>query len=163
MSGSNCCFLTCMQVSQEAGQVVWSFHPFNNFSQFLVIHAVKGFSVASESEVNVFLELSCFFDDPMNGGNLVSSSSAFSKSESLNTPQITFVNITASLVRKKSLGIWKVSISWWELQVFKLHIITRKLKSYHWPQILSAAFLTVLTLFIFKKISAKQPRLNHHS
>ena len=163
MSGSNCCFLTCMQVSQEAGQVVWSFHPFNNFSQFLVIHAVKGFNVASESEVNVFLELSCFFDDPMNGGNLVSSSSAFSKSESLNTPQITFVNITASLVRKKSLGIWKVSISWWELQVFKLHIITRKLKSYHWPQILSAAFLTVLTLFIFKKISAKQPRLNHHS
>ena len=78
----------------------------------MVIHTVKGFGIGSKAEIDVFLELSCFFDDPMNGGNLVSSSSAFSKSESLNTPQITFVNITASLVRKKSLGIWKVSISW---------------------------------------------------
>ena len=85
--------------------MVWYFHLFNNFSQFLVIHTVRGFNVANESKVNVFLELSCFFDDPMNVGNLVSNPSAFSKSGSFNTPQITFINITTSLVRKKSLGI----------------------------------------------------------
>ena len=55
MSGSNCCFLTCIQVSQEAGQVVWYSHLFN-FPQFVVIHTVKGFSVVSEAEVDVFPE-----------------------------------------------------------------------------------------------------------
>ena len=54
MSSSNCCFLTCTQVSQEAGQVVWYSHLFQNFSQFVVIHTAKGFSVVSEAEVDVF-------------------------------------------------------------------------------------------------------------
>ena len=80
MSSSNCCFLTCMQVSQEAGQVVWYSHLLKNFPQFVVIHIVEGFGVVNKAEVDVFLELSCFFNDPMDFGNLISGSSAFSKS-----------------------------------------------------------------------------------
>ena len=79
MSSSNCCFLTCIQVSQEAGQVVWYSHLFQNFLQFVVIHTVKGFGLVIKAEVDVFLELSCFFDDPADVGNLISGSSAFSK------------------------------------------------------------------------------------
>ena len=63
MSRSNCCFLTCILVSQEAGQVVWYSHLFQNFPQFIVIHTVKGFSIVNEGEVDVFLEFSCFFYD----------------------------------------------------------------------------------------------------
>ena len=79
MSSSNCCFLTCIQISQEAGQVVWYSHVFQNFPQFIVIHKVKGFGIVNKAEVDVFLELSCFFHDPADVGNLISGSSAFSK------------------------------------------------------------------------------------
>ena len=79
MSSSNCCFLTCIQISQEAGQVVWYSHLFQNFPQFIVIHTVKGFGIVNKAEIDVFLELSCFFDDPVDAGNLISDSSAFSK------------------------------------------------------------------------------------
>ena len=72
MSSSNCCFLTCIQVSQEAGQVVWYSHFLQNFPQFIVIHTVKGFGIVNKAEIDVFLELSCFFDDPVDIGNLVS-------------------------------------------------------------------------------------------
>ena len=71
MSSSNCCFLSCIQVSQEAGQVVWYFHLFQHFPQFVVIHTVKGLGIVNK--------LSCFFDDPADVGNLISGSSAFSK------------------------------------------------------------------------------------
>ena len=80
MSSSNCCFLICIQISQEAGQVVWHSHLLKNFPQFVVIHTVKGFGVLNKAEVDVFLELSCFFSDPTDVGNLISGSSAFSKS-----------------------------------------------------------------------------------
>ena len=80
MSSSNCCFLTCIQISQEAGQVVWYSHLFKNFPQFVVIHTVKGFAIVSKAEVDVFPELSCCFNDPTDVGNLISGSSAFSKS-----------------------------------------------------------------------------------
>ena len=80
MSSSNSCFLSCIQTSQEAGQVVWYSHLFQDFPQFLVIHAVKDFGIVNKAEVDVFLELSCFFDDPVDAGNLISGSSAFSKS-----------------------------------------------------------------------------------
>ena len=89
MSCSNCCFLTCIQVSEEAGQVVWYSHLFQNFSQFIVIHTVKGFGIVNKAEIDVFLELSYFFDDPVDVGNLMSGSFAFSKS---------------------SLNIWKFSV-----------------------------------------------------
>ena len=79
MSSSNCCFLTCIQVSQEVGQEVWYSHFFKNFP-FVVIHIVKGFGLVNKAEVEVFLELSCLFDDPSDAGNLISGSSAFSKS-----------------------------------------------------------------------------------
>ena len=80
MSSSNCCFLTCIQISQESGQVVWYSHLLKNFPQFVVIHTVKGFGIVNKAEVDVFLEFSCFFDDPMDVGNLISGSFAFSKS-----------------------------------------------------------------------------------
>ena len=71
MSSSNCCFLTCIQISQEAGQVVWYSHLFHNFPQFIVIHTVKGFGIVNKAEIDAFLELSCFFDDPVNVDNLL--------------------------------------------------------------------------------------------
>ena len=89
MSGSNCCFLTCIQISQEAGKAVWSSHLLEDFQQFVVIHRVKGFGIVNKAEIDVFLELSCFFDDTVDVGNLISGSSAFSKS---------------------SLNIWKFSL-----------------------------------------------------
>ena len=80
MSSSHCCFLTCIQISQEAGHVVWYSHLLKNFPQLIVIHTVKGFSIVTKAVVDVFLEFSCFFDDPMNIDNLISGSIAFSKS-----------------------------------------------------------------------------------
>ena len=89
MSSSNCCFLICIQVSQEAGQVIWYSHLFKNFPQFIVIHTVNGFDIVKKAEIDIFLELSCFFDDPADIGNLISGSSAFPKT---------------------SLNIWKFSV-----------------------------------------------------
>ena len=80
ISSSNHCFLTCIQISQEAGKLVCYSHLLKNFPQFAVIHTVKGFSIVNEAEVDVFLEFSCFFYDPTDVGNLISGSSAFSKS-----------------------------------------------------------------------------------
>ena len=60
--------------------MVWYSHLFKNFPQFVVIHTVKGFGIVSKAKVDVFLELSCFFDDPADVGSLISGSSAFSKS-----------------------------------------------------------------------------------
>jgi len=77
------CFLTCIQISQEAGQVVQYSHLFKNFPQCFVIHILKDFGVVNKAEVDVFLELFCIFDDPVDFGNLISGSSAF-----LNTASI---------------------------------------------------------------------------
>ena len=79
MSSSNHCFLTCIQISQEAGQVVWYSHRLKNFPQFVVIHTIN-VSAVNEAEVDVFLEFSCFFYDSTNVSNLISGSSAFFKS-----------------------------------------------------------------------------------
>ena len=75
MSGSNCCFFTSIQISQEEGKVFWYSYLFKNFSQFAVIHIVKGFRVVNEAEVDVFMDLLCFLNDPTNIGNLISGSS----------------------------------------------------------------------------------------
>ena len=80
MSDFNCCFLTCLQISQESDQVACYSHLLKNFPQFVVIHTVKGFSVVNEAEVDVFLELFFFFYDLRDVGKLISGSSAFSKS-----------------------------------------------------------------------------------
>ena len=89
MSSSNYCFLTCIQISQEAGKVLFYSRLVKNFPQFVVIHTVEGFSLVNKAVIDVFLELSCFFDDQTDVGNLISGSSAFTKS---------------------SLNIWKFSV-----------------------------------------------------
>ena len=71
MSGSNCCFLTCIQISQKAGKVIWYSHLLKNFPQFVVLHIVKGFNVVNEAEVDAFSEFSYFFYDPTDVGNLI--------------------------------------------------------------------------------------------
>ena len=78
MSGSNCCFLTCIRVSQDAGKVIWYSHHFKNFPEIVVIHTIKGFNIVNEAEVS--LEFLCFFYDPTDVGNSISGSSVFSKS-----------------------------------------------------------------------------------
>ena len=82
MSSSNCCFLTWVQISQEAGKVVWYSYLLKNLPQFVVIHTdyAKDFTVVNEAEVDVFLEFSSFFYDPTDVGNLISGPSAFSES-----------------------------------------------------------------------------------
>ena len=80
LSGSNCCFLTYIQVSQEAGQVVWYSHLLRNFPHFVLLHTAKGFSIVNEAEGGILLEFSCFSYDSMDVGNLISGYSAFSKS-----------------------------------------------------------------------------------
>ena len=80
MSSSNCWFLTCIQISQEAGQVIWYSHLFQNFSWFIMIHTVKGFGIVNKAEIDIFLEFSCFFNDPADIANLISGSPTFSKS-----------------------------------------------------------------------------------
>ena len=128
MSGSNCCFLTCILVFQETCKVIWYPHLFQNFPQFIVIHIVKGFSIVNEAEVDDFLN-SCFFYDPTDTGNLISGSSAFLKS---------------------SLYIWKFSVhvllkpSLKDFEIFKilkdgaikmLHSICQQIwKTQQWPQ-----------------------------
>ena len=77
ISSSNCCFLTCIQVSQEAGQVVWYSYLLKNFPQFIVIHTVKSFGIVSKADIDAFCK-SCFFHDPADIGNLISGSSALS-------------------------------------------------------------------------------------
>ena len=79
-SDSNCFFLTCIQSFQEGGKVVWYSHLLKNCPQFVVIHTNKGFGIVNNTKVDVLLELSCFFGDPADVGNLISGSSAFSKS-----------------------------------------------------------------------------------
>ena len=88
MSNSNYCFLTCIQISQKVGQGVWYSHLFQNFPHFVVIHTVKGFGIVNKAEIDVFLELSCFFNDPTDVDNLISGFSAFSKT-SLNVWKFT--------------------------------------------------------------------------
>ena len=101
MSSSNCCFLTCIYISQEAGEVVWYAHLFQNFPQFIVIHTVKSFGIVNKAEIDVFLELSCFLHDPVDVGNLISGSSAFSKN-SLN-----LWKFTVHILLKAGLGNFK--------------------------------------------------------
>ena len=97
MSGSNCCFLTCIQISQEADQGVWYSHLLKNFPQFVVINNVKGFSIGNQEEVDVFLEYAWFFYDPTDVGNLISGSSVFSESSLYTWKFLVHVLLKASL------------------------------------------------------------------
>ena len=101
MSISICCFLTCIQISPEAGEVVWYAHLSQNFPQFSVIHTVKGFGIVNRAGRDVFLELSCFSHDPTDVGSLISGSSAFSKT-SLNIRKFT---VHIQVTGKFGLGV----------------------------------------------------------
>ena len=80
MYGSNCCFLTRIHISRvRRSRVAWCSHHLENFPQFVMFHTVKGFHIINEPEIDVVLELPCFLYDPMNFGNFISGSSAFSK------------------------------------------------------------------------------------
>ena len=119
MSSSNCCFLTCIQISQEAGKVLWYSHLVKNFPQFVVIHIVEGFGIVNKAEVDVFLELSCFFDDPTDVGNLIPGSSAFSKF-SLNIWKFTFHILAIKCSKSFKPGF---NSTWTEnFQMFKLDL-----------------------------------------
>ena len=83
--------------------MVWYSHPFQNLPQFIVIHTVKGFDIVNEAEIDVFLELSCFFDDPADVGNLISGSYAFSKT---------------------SLNIWKFMVQYYWSLAWRILSIT---------------------------------------
>ena len=86
--------------------MVWYSHVFQNFPQFIVIHTVKGFGIVNKAEIDVFLEFSCFFHDPVDVGNLISGSSAFSKTSLLPDVQAGF---------RKGRGTWSQSplFPWW--------------------------------------------------
>ena len=71
MYSSNCCFLTYIQISQDSGQVAWYSHLFKNFPQFFVKHPVNVFGLVTKAEIDVFLELSCFFDDTTDVDKLI--------------------------------------------------------------------------------------------
>ena len=103
MSSSNCCILTCVQISQEAGKVVWYSHLFQDFPHFIVIHTVKGFGIVNKAKIDVFLGLSCFSNDPADVGNLISCSSAFSKT-TLNNWKFT-VHILLNMSYRYRLGL----------------------------------------------------------
>ena len=113
MSRSNCCILIYINISQEAGKVVWYSHLFQNFPQFAVIHRVKGISIVNETEVDVFLKFPCFFCNPTNIGNLVFVSSAFSKS---------------------SLNIWRFMYCW----SLTWRILSIILLAWSWVQLCSS-------------------------
>ena len=122
MSSSNCSFLTCIQVSQEAGQVVWYSHLFQNFPQFIVIHTVKGFVIVKKAEIDVFLELSCFFNDPADVSNLISCFSAFSKS-SLNIWNFTFQVLLKSAVKNFEHYLASMWDEWYNMIVWTFFVI----------------------------------------
>ena len=105
MCGSNGCFLSCIQVSQEAGKVVWYSHLFQNFPVCCDPH--KGFGIVSKAEIDVFLELSCFFNDLADVGNLISDSSAFLKT-SLNIWK--FMVHLLLMPGLKNLGLYFTSV-----------------------------------------------------
>ena len=105
MSGSNCCFLTYTQISQEDCKVIWYYHIFKNFKQFFVIHTVKVLGIVNKAEVDVFLELSCSSYDLTDVGNLISGSSTFSKS------RLNIWKFMAHILLKPGIGMKTVEYS----------------------------------------------------
>ena len=124
MSSSNCCFLTCIQISQEVGKVVWYICLLKNFPQFIVIYTVNGFGIVNKAEVDVFLELYCFLDDTTYVHNLISGSSAFSKS-SLNiwnfivhvplNPDLKFLSVTFLACEMRAI-VHSLALPFWGLE-----------------------------------------------
>ena len=126
MSSSNCCFLTCIQISQEAGKVVWYAHLFKIFPRFVVIHTVKGFGLVNEAEVDVSLEFPCFLYDPKKVGNLISDSSAFYK------PSLYILNFLVHLLPTLGLAfLLTYSLAAWSYACYLKSICLSQILPFH--------------------------------
>ena len=118
MSISNCCFLTCIQISQEAGKVVWYSCLLKSFPHFVVIHTVKGFSIVNKAEVDVFLELSCFFYDPTDVDDLI-------------TDPLPFLNPAWTSGSSRFMYYWRVAWSILSITLLPCEISTTVGQSEH--------------------------------
>ena len=107
IQGSNCCFLTCIQVSQKTGKIVWYSHLSKSFPQFFMIH--KGVSIVNETEIDVSLTSPCFLYNPVNVGNLISSSSSFSK------PSLDIWKFLFRIMLKPTCKILSITLLAWEM------------------------------------------------
>ena len=163
MSSSNCCFLTCIQISQEADQVVWYSHLFQNFPYFIVIHTVKGFGIVNKAEIDVFLELSCFFHDPADVGNLISGSSAFSK------PSLNIWNFTVHVLLKPVLenfehyfaSVWdecNCAIVW---AFFGILVYTKKKLILSWAPSQRNVNMNPCKQLVWKRWGTKEKKITH--
>ena len=156
MSSSNCCFLTSIYIFQEAGQVVWYSHIFQNFPQFVVIHRVKGFGVVNKAEVDVFLEFSYFFYNPVNVGNLISAPLSFpNPSWTSGSSQFMYCWSLAWRILSITLVACEMSAVVYEFQhclalpvlglewklTFSSPVATAELKQLHWNSITSTSFV----------------------
>ena len=109
IQGSNCCFLTHTEVSQEAGKMVWYSRLSKSFPQFVLIQTVKGFTVVNEMEIDVFLKFPCLLYNPENVGNLISSSSSFSK------PSLDIWKFLVHIVLEPSTQDFCMTLLAWEM------------------------------------------------
>ena len=113
IQGSNCCFFTCIQVSQETGKMVWYSHLFKSFTQFAMVHTVRSFSIVNETELDVFLMFFCFLYNPANVGNLISSSSVFSK------PSLAIWKFLVCIMLKPRMQDFKLDLTFLIAQLLK--------------------------------------------
>ena len=113
MSSSNCCFLTCIQISQEAGQEVWYSHLLKNFPQFVVIYTVKDFGTVNEAKVDVFLKFSCFFYDPTDVGNLISRDQDFALQRQ--SEKLPFLNPVWTSGSARFMYCWSLAWRIWSI------------------------------------------------
>ena len=113
IQGSNCCFLTHIQISQETGKMVWCSHLFKSFTQFAMVHTVRSFSIVNETELDVFLMFFCFLYNPANVGNLISSSSVFSK------PSLAIWKFLVCIMLKPRMQDFKLDLTFLIAQLLK--------------------------------------------
>ena len=128
MTGSNCCFLTCIYISQEAGKVVWHSHFYKNLLQFVVIHTFKCFTIVNEAEVDVFLEFSCCFCNSMDVGKLISGSSALlNPTCSSESSRFKYCWSLAWRILSTTWLAWEVSatVRWFEHSLVLPFLVTR--------------------------------------
>ena len=157
MSSSNSCFQTCIQISQEAGQVAWYSHLFQNFPQFIVIPTVKGFGIVNKAGIDVFLELSCFFDDPVDVGNLISGSSDETLEDSKHPGESPLCLRAApcALWCKPARGAWvRGTECSFPFHIFHLHRVMSNKKSifswnrHYWHRVHSYEFIAPPNKFV---------------
>ena len=138
MSISNCCFLICIEISQDAGQVIWYSHLVKNFPEFVLVHIVKGFGIVNKAEVDVFLEFSCFFDDPTDVGNLISGSS------------LPFLNPAWTSGSARFMYCW--SLAW---RILSIALLACEMSAIH-PYI----YFYIYIVYIYAYLQCRRPGFN---